>query len=72
MKPDRVAAWATGLGIGFAVFIVTWVIMNRLTGLWMPIPQGPITALGCAVIAGFWVGAERGRTLSRRVSNPSA
>jgi hypothetical protein len=67
VNPDRVAAWATGIGIGFAVFIVTWIIMNRLTGLWLPVPEGPIVALASAVTAGGWVSVERGKTLSKRV-----
>ena len=69
MTADRVAAWATGIGIGFAVFIVTWIIMNRLTGMWMPVPQGPVVTLISAMAAGSWVGVERGRTLSRRVQS---
>jgi hypothetical protein len=72
MTPDRVAAWATGIGIGFAVFIIAWTVLNRLTGLWMPAPEGPIVALIGAIVAGSSVGSERGRTLSRRASNPRA
>jgi len=65
MTPERVAGWATGIGIGFAVFIVTWIVLNRLTSLWMTVPEGPIVALATAVLAGIWVGVARGKTLSR-------
>lgn len=65
MTPDRVAGWAAGSGIGFAVLIVTWLIFNRLTGLWLPVPIGPIVALLSAIVAGIAVTVERGRTLTR-------
>lgn len=65
MTPDRVAGWAAGSGIGFAVFVVTWLILNRLTGLWLPVPIGPIVALLGAMVAGMAVTLERGGALSR-------
>jgi hypothetical protein len=61
-----VAGWATGIGIGFAVFIITWTVLNRLTGLWLPVPEGPIVSLSTAVLAGMVVALERGKALSRR------
>ena len=66
MTPDRVAGWATGIGIGFAVFIITWIVLNRLTSLWLPVPEGPIVALSAAVLAGMAVALERGKALSRK------
>jgi hypothetical protein len=65
MTPDRVAGWAVGAGIGSTVFIVTWIIANRLTGLWLPVPAAPIVALVGALVAGGGVALERGRVLSR-------
>ena len=65
MTPDRVAGWALGAGIGSAVSIVTWVVANRLTDVWLSFPLGPIIAFGSAVIAGTAVALERGIVLSR-------
>ena len=69
MTPDRVSAWATGIGIGFGTFMVTWIVLNRLTSLWLPIPQGPMVALTSAVLIGVGVALQRGSTLSRRTRN---
>ncbi|HEX6301771.1 MAG TPA: hypothetical protein VF148_15030 [Acidimicrobiia bacterium] len=66
MTPDRASAWATGVGIGLAVFVVIWTSFNRLAGLLMPTPEGPISALSIAVLAGVFVALERGRVLSHR------
>lgn len=66
MTPDRIAGWATGIGIGAAIFIIAWTTFNRLFGMWMPVPEGQIAALTGAVIAGGGAALERGRTLSRR------
>ena len=70
MTPERVAGWATGIGIGFAVFIVTWIVLNRLTSVWLPVPEGPIVALTTAVLAGLGVSLQRGHTLSRNTEIP--
>jgi hypothetical protein len=36
-RADRVAAWATGSGIGLMALMVTWLIGNRLAALaWDP------------------------------------
>lgn len=68
MTPDRVSGWATGIGIGFAAFIITWTVLNRLTGIWLPTPQGPIVALTTAVLVGIGVALQRGAALSRRTT----
>ena len=66
MTPDRVSAWATGIGIGFGAFMITWIILNRVTSIWSPGPQGPIIALTAAVLVGTGVALQRGSALSRR------
>ena len=64
---DRVAAWATGVGVGAMAFMLTWLISNRLTeALWGP-TAGAWVALIMAVIAGFAVTALAGARLARRV-----
>jgi hypothetical protein len=68
MTPDRVSGWATGIGIGFAAFIIAWTVLNRLTGIWLPTPQGPIVALTTAVLVGVGMALQRGTALSRRTT----
>lgn len=66
MTPDQAFTWTTGAGIGLAVTVVTWTTFNRLASLWLPAPEGPISALSIAVLAGTVVAFERGRVLSRQ------
>lgn len=59
---DVVAARATGVGAGLVVFMVVWVIGNRLTGQLWPPPVGPVVAMIVAILAGVlvaWVMAAR-------------
>jgi hypothetical protein len=68
-RADRVAAWATGAGVGFAALMVTWLIANRLTGLvWGP-PLGPIVAFAVAIVVGIVSAVIFGRRLARSVGN---
>ena len=73
---DVVAARATGVGAGLVVFMVVWVIGNRLTGLLWPPPVGPVAAMIVAILAGVlvaWVMAARlVRSLGPRIPDPSA
>jgi len=63
---DRVAAWATGAGVGLLVLMVAWLIGNRIAGLvWDP-PVGPSVAIVAATIAGAVSGLIVGRRLARR------
>ncbi len=66
MTPERVSIWATATGIGFAAFMVTWLILNRLTSLWLPVPQAPIVALISAILMGSAVTWQRGSSFTRR------
>jgi hypothetical protein len=70
MTPDRVSAWAVGIGIGFAALTVTWIILNRLTSLWLSAPEGPVVSLTAAILVGVVVSLQRGSALSRRVARP--
>ncbi|HKX76467.1 MAG TPA: hypothetical protein VJR05_13870 [Acidimicrobiia bacterium] len=65
-RADLVAAWATGLGIGVAVFMLTWLVANRVTTLiWAP-PTGPVIAMAIAIVAGIAASLRHGWRLSRR------
>jgi hypothetical protein len=70
MTPERVSAWAVGIGIGFAALILTWIILNRLTSLWLSAPEGPVVSVIAAVLVGVAVALQRGSALSRRVARP--
>lgn len=63
---DRVAAWATGIGIGMLVFMLTWLVGNRLTALVLEPPAAPILAMAFAVVAGSLVAVTQGRRLATR------
>jgi hypothetical protein len=63
---DRVAAWVTGVGVGVAVFMLTWLVGNRVADLlWTP-PTGPIMAIALAAVTGILVSVRQGWRLSRR------
>lgn len=66
LRADYIAAWTTGIGIGLAVFMVTWLVANRITGLLMTVPTGPVVAMASALVAGSAVAARQGWRLSRR------
>jgi hypothetical protein len=64
-RSDRVAAWATGAGIGLIALMVVWLVGNRLAAIvWDP-PVGPIVAFGGAVVIGVVTTLVSGRRLSR-------
>jgi hypothetical protein len=66
-RADRVAAWATGSGIGLMALMVTWLIGNRLAALaWDP-PVGPTVAFVGAILVGAVTAVVSGRRLARRV-----
>ena len=67
-RADRLAAWATGWGIGFLVLMVAWLVGNRVAGiLWDP-PVGPAVAIVGAALLAAATGAFAARSLARRVS----
>jgi hypothetical protein len=61
---DLVAARVTGIGIGLVVFMVTWLVGNRLTGLIWDAPVGPVVAMVTAIAAGTLVAVLAGRRLT--------
>jgi hypothetical protein len=72
MTPDRVSAWATGVGIGALAFMMSWLVLNRLLGMWLPNPAAPVAALISAVAIGGGTAWQRGRALSIQASQPIA
>lgn len=63
-RADRVAAWATGAGIGLLALMLTWLAGNRLAALvWDP-PVGPSVAFGGAILVGLVASLVFGRRLA--------
>ncbi|HEV8681419.1 MAG TPA: hypothetical protein VGS09_01400 [Actinomycetota bacterium] len=68
-RADRVAAWATGSGIGLIALMVTWLIGNRLAAvIWDP-PVGPTVAFVGAILVGAVTAVLSGRRLARRAGS---
>jgi len=66
-RPDAVAAWATGFGIGTAAFMLTWIVVNRVAAIWLSSPVGPLVAMAAALTAGAVIALVQGWRLSRGV-----
>ena len=65
-RADRVAARATGVGVGVLAFMVTWLVGARVTELiWDP-PSSAVVAMAMAVAVGIVVAIVAGRRLVRR------
>lgn len=65
-RADRVAARATGVGIGVLAFMITWLVGARVTEqLWGP-PASAVVAMAIAVVLGIAVAVVAGRRLVRR------
>ena len=70
MSADRseiVAAWATGVGIGLSVLMVTWLVGNRVAGLFWAPPVGPTVAFLGAIAGGVATAIVAGSRLAHRV-----
>lgn len=72
MSPDRVAAWATAVGVGLVTVMVTWLVGNQVTGLVWDRPLGPSLAFAGAVVIGTVTAVISGRQLSRRLTDERA
>jgi hypothetical protein len=66
-RPDRLAAWATGVGVGFLTLMVAWLVGNRVAGLFWDAPVGPVVAMLVAVAAGALATVIVGRRLVRTI-----
>jgi hypothetical protein len=62
---ETVAAWATAVGIGLLVFMIAWLIGDRVADLIWDRPTGPVVALGTASLVGAIMTILAGRRLSR-------
>lgn len=70
-RANHVSAWATAVGIGLVVFMVTWIVANRVTSLLMSVPAGPILAMALAIVGGTTVAIRQGVRLSEPYAKQS-
>lgn len=70
LRANYVSAWATGVGIGLAAFMITWIIANRVTAMLMSVPAGPILAMALAILTGTGLAIRQGIRLSRPYKRP--
>jgi len=66
-RPDRVAARATGLGIGLIAFMLTWTIGARATTSVLEAPANAYVAMFIAIVVGVAVTLLAGRRLQAAV-----
>ena len=66
-RADRVAAWATGVGVGLVVFMVSWLVWTRVLDMILSAPTGPVVAMTMAVLTGAGVALRQGRRFAGRV-----
>ena len=65
-RADRLAARATGVGIGLLAFMITWLVGARITEqIWGP-PSSAVAAMAVAVVVGTMVALIAGGRLLRR------
>lgn len=65
-RADRVAAGATGVGIGFLAFLIAWLIGARVAErVWGP-PSSAMVALAVSVVVGIVVALVAAHRLARR------
>jgi len=65
-RADRVAARATGVGVGLLPFMLAWLVGVRVTEqLWGP-PSSAVVAMAIAVATGIVVSVVAGRRLVHR------
>ncbi len=57
----------TGIGFGWIAFMVTWILANRVTARLLPLPEGPLTAMGSAIVSGIVISLWQGRRLATKV-----
>jgi len=65
-RADRIAARATGVGVGLLSFMIAWLVGARVTDrIWGP-PSSAVVAMVIAVAVGILVAVVAGRRLVRR------
>jgi hypothetical protein len=64
-RADRVAARATGLGIGLTVFMLTWTVGARITERILEAPGHAYVAMAMALLAGTATTIRAGNRLGR-------
>ena len=70
-RADRVAARATGVGVGLLAFMIAWLVGARVTEqIWGP-PSSAVVAMAIAVSVGIVVSAVAGHRLVRRQRSES-
>ena len=63
-RADRIAALATGVGVGLITFMLTWTIAARITERMLDTPTSAYVAMVGALCAGAVVTILTGRRLS--------
>ncbi len=66
-RADRVAAIATGMGIGLMAFMVTWIVGARITERVWERPTSAYIAMATAIAVGIGTSALASRRLLRSV-----
>ena len=66
-RADRVAAIATGIGIGLVAFMVTWTVGARITERIWELPMSAYIAMAAAIVVGIGTSALASRRLLRSV-----
>jgi uncharacterized membrane protein YjfL (UPF0719 family) len=65
-RADRVAARATGVGVGLLAFMIAWLVGVRVTErIWGP-PSSAVVAMAIALVVGILVAAVAGHRFLRR------
>jgi len=64
LHPDIVAARVIGIGVGLIALMLTWLVSNRLLGVFIEAPTGPIVAFSAATVIGLIAALVAGRRLA--------
>jgi len=66
-RADLISAWATGVGVGFIVFMLAWIVGARVTERIWAQPTAAIVAMSVAIAAGVIAAVLMGVRLRRSV-----
>jgi hypothetical protein len=69
-RANRVAARATGLGIGLITFMLTWTIGARITERILTTPTSAYVAMAVALLAGAITAVNAGQRLDSATHAP--